>query len=97
MTNSPITYQGFEDPEHTYYGAGTSQNVPTFYTGAYQVRQFGVGGASATGAPVTLTAALANPPAAMATAEALALKAVVTTANDVVRYYPNTDPDLPIS
>lgn len=92
MTNSPIGYQGFEDPSHTYFGAGTTEDVPTFYTGAYQVRQFGVGGVS--GLPVTVTSALANPPAAMVTAEGKALTTQCVTANDVVRYFPNTDPDL---
>jgi hypothetical protein len=58
MTVSSIEYDSFENPMHTYYGANSEAAVPAFYTGGYQIRQFGVGGASTLGQPPLILDAL---------------------------------------
>lgn len=87
--DNPVSgYQGFENPEEQFYG--TDPTLPVLFTGAYQVRQFGVGGATTQGAPITILSALANPPAAMVTAAEAAITDTVTTSNDLARYYPSS-------
>lgn len=58
MTDSTIPYLGFENPEHTYYGANSEGVLPAFYTGGYQIRQYGVGGADTLGQPPSILNAL---------------------------------------
>jgi len=92
MTGSPMGYQGFENPENLYYG--TSPTLPVVYTGAWQVRQFGVGDARGIGHAHTITHSLASAPAAMKTAESSSLTKAVTlyavTQNDLDNYHAHT-------
>jgi hypothetical protein len=82
-------YEGFESPEEQYYG--TSPTLPVTYTGAWQTRQFGVGGATAMGQSPSIASALASPPSAMtaavATSETNAINQYIATANDVFNYH----------
>jgi hypothetical protein len=87
--DNPVSgYEGFENPDEEYYG--TSPSLPILFTGTYQVRQFGVGGAATTGASVNVLSALESPPAAMTTAASHALSGTVVTSNDINHYYPHT-------
>ena len=90
MADSTIAYEAFGNPEHTYYGANSEASVPTFYTGAYQVRQAGVGSVSGRGKGSSVLACMANPPAAMAAADAKAIDSVTYTQNDKYRFFPAT-------
>jgi hypothetical protein len=87
MTGSPMGYTGLEDPMDLYYPTAT---LPVVYTGTYQIRQFGVGGARAFGAGVSILPALASPPANMteaATVSATAAAALyVQTQHDKDNY-----------
>lgn len=65
----------------------TTNAVPVGWLAAAQVRQFGVGGASTKATPPTVLTALANPPAAMATAAAKVLTKAAITTNDRGRYF----------
>jgi hypothetical protein len=89
MTGSPMGYTGFEDPENLYYG--TSPTLPVLFTGAWQVRQFGVGAANTLGQPHSIASALANPPEAMTTAATSsatnAKDLYVVTPNDLDYYH----------
>jgi len=67
MTSS-IEYDAFGNPMHLYYGANSEAEVPAFYTGGYQIRQFGAGDASTLRRGANVLSALANPPANMVTA-----------------------------
>lgn len=84
--NPASGYEGFENPDEEYYG--TDPTLPIVLTGTYQVRQFGVGGAATTGAPVNILNALKSPPAAMVTAADAALNDTVYTQNDLYRFFP---------
>lgn len=85
--DNPVSgYQGFEDPEEQYYG--TDPTLPVTYTGAWQVRQFGVGGVSTFGTAPSVVDGLANPPTAMTTAADAVLTKQCVTQNDAYRYYP---------
>jgi hypothetical protein len=82
-------YEGFESPEDLY--PGNTQDLPLIYTGTYQIRQFGVGGAKGTGRSPTITKALAAPPAHLTTAEndsiTHATALYVVTNNDQFNYW----------
>jgi hypothetical protein len=89
MSNPVSGYEGFESPDEQYYG--TNPTLPVLFTGTYQVRQFGAGGASTYGRPKSITSALANPTAHMTTAEndsiAHATSQYVVTDNDKFNYW----------
>jgi hypothetical protein len=92
--SSPLGYVGFESPEQQYYQVPPV--LPLSYTGAQQIRQFGVGQPGGTGRAPTITSALANVPAAMATAEnssnTAAIGLYVVTQNDLFDYHPYNAP-----
>jgi hypothetical protein len=89
MSGTPTGYVGFESPEEQYYG--TSPTLPVLYTGAWQTRQFGVGGAKTLGRPYDVSTALASPPTKMTTAAndsiTNATGLYVVTANDIFNYH----------
>lgn len=89
MTNVDAGYTGFENPDEQYYG--TSPTLPVTYTGAWQTRQFGVGGANTIGSPIDASAGLASPPSAMTAAVASSVTNAeaqyTVTANDVFNYH----------
>lgn len=86
--NPDSGYEGFENPDEQYYGTGPT--LPVLFTGSYQTRQFGVGGANTIGVPINIISALASPPSAMTTAADAVLTAPVVTANDVFNYHPGS-------
>lgn len=81
-------YTGYEDPEQVY---DVLANLPVTYTGAWQVRQFGVGDASGLRPGASVITALANPPTGMIDAnnnDYLAGGDYPVTLNDKNRYFP---------
>lgn len=74
----------FVDPENP---ESQGPTVPTFYTAATQVRQYGVGGASTLGGAPSALPALAHPPAAMVTAASHVRTDTVVSLAALNKYY----------